>query len=179
MTSQHLIHLEEQKFTNRTILIDVSNFLLNKDSSVQKFRFLCTLLTNFDPNQIIAIADANLPYRMEIGDLIHENLIYLVPARTQADVFLIQLAHQLPDAIIITNDLFREFNSVFTQDLELVRFMIVGDTILFDLDLTKEPKAPMNQPLEQNSEPSPELKNSEYEFLERIFHSQGELELFS
>ncbi len=176
MTQNNLYYLEQQTFQNKTILIDGSNFLLNRNSSLQKFQFLISLIRDFEPKEVITICDANLPYKIDITKLLKDKLIQLTPAGTQADIFLIQLANHLPDALIITNDLFREYDHAFTRNINFVRYFIVGDRILFNLDLTKKQEISINKQIEKK----PEIEeNSNYEFLDRIFKSTGEIKLYS
>jgi Zc3h12a-like Ribonuclease NYN domain len=88
----------------------------------------------FDP---VVIVDASLKYDIDdqeqIETLIRSQQIRQVPAGTDADFFIIQLADQL-DARIVTNDRYKDYAERYPWIPERrVPYMIVkGEVVLYD-----------------------------------------------
>ena len=94
-------------------------------------------LLNFNPDlKIIPIADASLRYKVADIDILlkYENTgkLFFAPARTKADFFILKFAQLHPDAVIISNDQYKEFNGPFEQVKQRrVPFMIIEDEAFF------------------------------------------------
>ncbi|MHA1381674.1 MAG: NYN domain-containing protein [Candidatus Helarchaeota archaeon] len=94
-------------------------------------------LLNFNPNlKIILIGDASLKYKViDIDTLLEyekDGKLYFAPARTKADFFILKYAQLHPDAIIISNDQFKEFDGSFEEvKRRRIPLMIIEDEVIF------------------------------------------------
>jgi hypothetical protein len=89
-------------------------------------------------DKIFVIADASL-YGVEDRQILHElekkSLLKKAPSKAEADRFIIEYAKE-SDALIITNDLFKDWSEKDSWvgkniDRYLVKFMIVGNVVTF------------------------------------------------
>jgi len=88
----------------------------------------------FDP---VVIVDASLKYdiddQQQIEALIRSQQIRQVPAGTDADFFIIQLADQL-DARIVTNDRYKDYAERYPwiQERRVPYMIVKGEVVLYD-----------------------------------------------
>ncbi|MFX1452610.1 MAG: HTH domain-containing protein [Promethearchaeota archaeon] len=101
--------------------------------------------------KIYIICDANLPYCL-LDRCIFEKYrklkkLYITPAKTPADFFILKFAQRNSNSVIISNDTYKEFNGSFEEvKKRRIPFMIIdGDVIFYEnleifLTRNNEPK---------------------------------------
>lgn len=84
----------------------------------------------------VVVADAALRHQIDDKEgyerRVEEGKIKQAPAGTDADYFLLAFAREL-DAVIVSNDLFRDRAEAFPEARErMIRYMIVDDQVVFE-----------------------------------------------
>ena len=85
----------------------------------------------------IIVVDASLKYdiddQAQMEALIESQHIRQVPAGTDADFFILEIAHE-PDARIVTNDRYRDYQSRYpwVEDRRLPYMIVKGEVHLYD-----------------------------------------------
>lgn len=84
----------------------------------------------------IVVADAALRHQIDDKEgyerRVEEGKIKQAPAGTDADYFLLAFAREL-DAVIVSNDLFRDRADAFPEARErMIRYMIVDEQVVFE-----------------------------------------------
>ena len=84
----------------------------------------------------VVVADAALRHQIDDKEgyerRVEEGKIKQAPAGTDADYFLLAFAREL-DAVIVSNDLFRDRADAFPEARErMIRYMIVDEQVVFE-----------------------------------------------
>lgn len=84
----------------------------------------------------VVVADAALRHQIDDKEgyerRVEEGKIKQAPAGTDADYFLLAFAREL-DAVIVSNDLFRDRAEAFPEARErMIRYMIVDEQVVFE-----------------------------------------------
>ena len=131
---------ERSLFTNKTILVDLANLILDF-GGLGNYISLTRKISKYHPNKIYFLADASLKYRLtpedteRYLDLIAEGIIRECPSRTQADVYLLQMGVRIPNSAILSNDSFKEFESRLVKNCEIIKFLTIDGEIYFNIDV--------------------------------------------
>jgi len=106
--------------------------------SIANFRKLFEKLHIFQINNYITLCDRSLNYTIDdkktYRELVDKGKIVETPGGTEADHFILKYAKK-NDSFIISNDLFREFESIFGKHWireKRISFKIINDTLYFD-----------------------------------------------
>ena len=149
MAENKILKNEEEKlFFNRIGLIDSTNCIYNLGLS--RYLVLIQYIEAYKPKEIIQIADASTPYIVKKkfgGKVYHEFLelvnkrktIFLSPAKTESDLWLIQLAHDNPEHFILSLDKFSDYHQKYIQKLNIIKFVYLKSNFYFTLNLKWTP----------------------------------------
>ncbi len=135
--------LERELFQSKLGLIDSSNCILY--IGLNNYFQLINLIESYKPLKLIQITDASTPHivKKKFGEkdsnvfkkLIKNQTIKLAPAKTQTDIFLIQLAIDNPGHFVLSNDKFANYALKYTSSLNLIKFMQLNSKFYFNLSL--------------------------------------------
>ncbi|MBD3354126.1 MAG: hypothetical protein GF364_21775 [Candidatus Lokiarchaeota archaeon] len=165
-----IVDLNKKLIEGKSVIIDISNLQRNK--SMKDIKKIHQQLIELNPFQLYYIADANLKYEAKIQKRWFNENIIECPARTKADVFIIQIACYFDNTIVITNDRFKEYKKDYTKNIEFVRFIIIENTLFFNVDLKHDLKN--KKPTKSDSE-----DNKIPDSINRIFKGPtGEFEIY-
>ena len=92
------------------------------------------ILQSYPKIKILIICDANLRYLLEDSQIfvqyVKSNKLFEVPARTDADFFILKYVLRHPNALIISNDQYKEYNGPFEKiKRRRIPFLIITDEV--------------------------------------------------
>jgi len=95
------------------------------------------ILLNINPNiEILIINISKICISIEDPDLFeqfnNDGKVIVAPAGTNADFFILKFAQMYQNAVIISNDRFKEYMEIFKEAcMRRIPFMIIKDEIIF------------------------------------------------
>ncbi len=110
----------EETYPLDTVVLDGSNIAWEeKDNSnkpkITNIELMINKLSKANFKKIITVADAALRYQIDdrkrIDQLVKEGAIKMLPARVDGDKFILRIAEE-ENAMIVSNDLFKEFREI-------------------------------------------------------------------
>ncbi len=107
-------------FKKKSIIVDGSNIAWEESKNgkpqIKNILEAINILKDYGFEEIIVLTDAALRYQIsnpkELDDAVNKGLIKVLPAKVDADSFILRLSAQ-KGSLIMTNDLFREFRDQF------------------------------------------------------------------
>ena len=135
--------LNRMLFSDKLVVIDLSNMLRHLPFEV--FEELYERIKETKPKAIKIVPDANLKYYLP-EDALEKYLKYVgagiidqAPAGIAADDYVIQIAVENDNVVILTNDCFRDYNSFWIEDLNLIKYMYIDKKLYFGVNLKRDP----------------------------------------
>jgi len=124
------------------IIIDGANVALvnsnkNRKGNCYNIQIIENALSKINSkSKKIIISDASLYYKISDRYLYlkykNNDNFYVAPANTNADYFILKYSQLHPNSVIISNDLFREFNGPLEEvKKRRIAFMIIDEEVIF------------------------------------------------